>query len=100
MTETYSAELYRQEGDDFRVVSLKINADGSVRLDAQDMGKVVEKIWGEDEYEFWVDVPSTELQKLVFALIREKYSDRSRAVDEFQAFCKKEGIKSKWGNWV
>lgn len=98
--QTYSTELYRQEGDAFRVVSLNVNADGSVRLDAQDMGKAVEKLWGDDDYEFWVDVPATELHKLVFGLIREKYSCRSGAVDEFHAFCEKEGIKSKWESWT
>jgi hypothetical protein len=41
VSETYSAELYRQEGDNFRSVRLSVYADGSVRLDAQDMGKVV-----------------------------------------------------------
>src|SRR6476620_5451404 len=100
MTGTYSTELYRQEGDAFRVVTLNVNADGSVRVDAQDMGKVVEEIWGDDDYEFWVDVSAAELHKLVFALIREQYSGRSRAVDEFRAFCEKEGIKNKWDSWI
>jgi hypothetical protein len=36
VSETYSAELYRQEGDNFRSVRLSVYADGSVRLDAQD----------------------------------------------------------------
>jgi hypothetical protein len=38
MTETYSAEIYRQEGAAFRSIRLYIHADGSVKLDAQDMG--------------------------------------------------------------
>jgi len=38
------------------------------------MGKVVEETWGDDDYGFWVDVPATELHKLVFFLLREKYS--------------------------
>jgi hypothetical protein len=100
MTETYSAELYRQAGDPFRSVRLSVHADGLLRLDAQDMGKTVEEIWGDEDYEFWVDVPATAFQKLVFALIRDKYGGRSDAVDEFCAFCKKEGIENKWDSWV
>jgi hypothetical protein len=61
VSETYSAELYRQAGDNFRSVRLSVYSDGSVRLDAQDMGKVVEEVWGDDDYEFWVDVPSYSL---------------------------------------
>jgi hypothetical protein len=100
MTETYKTELFRQEGDPFHSVRLAINADGSLRLDAQDMGTAVEKIWGDDDYEYWVDVPAAALHKLVFALLREKYSARSDAVDEFRAFCKKEEIEHKWQSWV
>ena len=44
MTETYSIELYLQEADNFRSVRLAVHADGSVRLDAQDMGKLVEEV--------------------------------------------------------
>ncbi len=93
MTETYSTELYRQEGDNFRSVRLSVTADGSVRLDAQDMGKFVEEVWGDSDYEFGVDVPATALRKLVFSLLREKYAGRSGAVDEFRAFCKREDIR-------
>ncbi len=99
-TETYSIEVYRQEGDPFRSVRLSVNADGSVRFDAQDMGKQVEEVWGDSDYEFWVDVPATALRKLVFALLREKYAGRARAVDEFTAFCKREEIEHKWDSWV
>src|ERR1700738_992895 len=86
MNETYSAEIYRQEGADFRTVRLHVRSDGSICLDAQDMGKLTKEIWGNDDYEFWVDVPATALPKLVFALIRERYSSRRSAVDEFRAF--------------
>ncbi len=93
MTETYSIELYLQEADNFRSVRLAVHADGSVRLDAQDMGKLVEEVWGDTDYEFCVDVPATALRKLAFILLRERYAGRSGAVDEFRAFCKREGIE-------
>ncbi len=96
MTETYSTELHRQEGDPFRSVRLSINADGSVRLDAQ----AVEEVWGDSDYEFWVDVPAKALRKLLFALLREKYAGREGAVDEFRAFCKREAIEHEWDSYV
>ena len=100
MTEIYGAEIYRQEGAEFRSIRLTVQADGSVKLDAQDMGKTTEKVWGDNDYEFWVDVPAKALHKLVFSLIREKYSGRNGAVDEFRAFCEKEGIENKWDSWA
>jgi hypothetical protein len=100
MTEKYYTEIFRQEGDSFRSVRVTVEADGSVRLDAQDMGKQVEAVWGDSDYEFWVDVPATALRKLAFALLREKYAGRSKAVDEFRAFCKREDIEHEWGSYA
>jgi len=100
MANIYSSELYRQEGDLFRSIRLSVNADGSVSLDAQDMGKQVKDVGGDDDYEFWVDVPATALHKLVFALLREKYTGRSGAVDEFRAFCKQAEVEHEWGSWI
>lgn len=70
-----------------------------MRLDCFDMGEMVEQAWGHDDYEFWVDVPGSELQKLVFALLRDRYTGRVHAVDEFRAFCENESINHKWESW-
>lgn len=99
-TETHSANLYRKEGDPFRSVHLYVEADGSVRLDAQDMGTRVKEIWGDSDYEFSVDVPGTALRKLAFALLREKYAGRDKAVDEFRAFCEREDIEHEWNSYA
>ena len=95
----YSTELYRQEGAQFRPVRVSVKVDGSLRLDAQDMGKFVEQVWRDDDYEFWVDVPATAMRKLVFALLRDRYAGRADAVDEFRAFCETEGIEHQWMSW-
>src|SRR5260370_37638587 len=99
MSETYSIELYRQEADNFRSGRLAVHADGSVRLDAQDMGKLVEEVWGDTDYEFCVDVPATALRKLAFILLRERDAARSGAVAESRAFCRPECIEHKWKSY-
>ena len=43
MTENYSAEIYRQNGDPFRSIRLGVCPDGSIKMDAQDKGKLVEE---------------------------------------------------------
>jgi len=64
------------------------------------MGELVRRVWGDDDYEFWVDVPATAVHKLVFALLRDRYAGRGGAVDEFNAFCEKDGIDHKWQSWT
>jgi len=100
MADAYETELYRQEGSEFRSVRLEIREDGALRLDCQDMGANVKRMWGDEDYEFWVDVPAGELRKLAFALLREKYANRAGAVDEFRDFCKEAGIEHKWDSWA
>ena len=100
MYERYYNELYRQEGANARSVRLTVKPDGAVLMDAQDTGEYVERIWGDSDYEFWVDVPATALAKLAFALLRDRYAGRAGAVDEFREFCKKEQIDHKWDSWV
>ena len=31
-------------------------------MSAYDLGEAPERFWGHDDYEYWVDVPSTEVQ--------------------------------------
>jgi hypothetical protein len=42
-----------------------------VHIDTQDMGPFVEKVWGDDDYEFEVYVPAASSPKLMFALLRK-----------------------------
>ena len=100
MSEKYAAELYRQEGANSRFVTLTVKPDGSVVMETQDLGENVERIWGDSDYEFWIDVAAGALPKLVFALLRDRYAGRAGAVDEFRDFCKKQAIDYKWDSWV
>ncbi len=100
MAEAYEAELFRQEGAEFRSIRLEVREDGAVRLDCQDIGDAAERVWCADDYEFWIDVPAGEIRKLAFALLREKYAGRSGAVDDFRNFCKEAGIEHRWDNWT
>jgi hypothetical protein len=100
MSDEFHQEIFREELPMFRSIHLRVAPTGAVRIDAQDMGKNVEEIWGDSDYEFWVDVPEAELQKLLFALLKEKYLGRVGAVDEFQKFCQENSIGSEWGSWA
>jgi hypothetical protein len=96
MDDAYEAELYRNEGAEFRSVRLEIRRDGSLRLDCQDIGDNVKRLLGDDDYEFWVDVHASELRKLAFALLRDKYANREGAVNEFRDFCDRECVEYRW----
>jgi hypothetical protein len=46
----------RRKLEDQRRDAAEKEADGPVRLLAVDSGELVEKVWGDDDYEFWLDV--------------------------------------------
>src|SRR5262249_315497 len=80
-------EIARREGIEFRSVYLSLEDDGTIKMDAQDMGPTVEEHWGDDDYEFWVLVPPASVPKLAFELLREKFSGQLGAVDAFRVWC-------------
>jgi hypothetical protein len=93
-------EIARQDEAEFRSVRLTLDEDGIITMDAQDMGPTVSKIWGDDDYEFWVRVAPASLPKLAFELLSEKFAGRLDAVDAFRDWCKAHDIEHEFGSWV
>ena len=100
MNEQHAAELYRQEGANSRFVNLTVKPDGSVLMEAQDMGEKVEQIWGDSDYEYWVHVAPPSLPKLAFELLREKFAGRLDAVEAFRDWCQAHGVEHEFGNYA
>ena len=95
-----TVEIARQEGGEFRSVRLALQEDGAIMMDARDTGPIVRKIWGDDDYEFWVHVPPEAVGVLAFELLREKFAGQTGAVDAFRDWCKAHGINHKFDSWV
>jgi hypothetical protein len=93
-------EIARQEGTEFRSVHLTLEDDGGIEMGAQDIGPMVTQIWGDDDYEFWVRVPSAAVSKLAFELLREKFSGQLGAVDAFRNWCKAHDVQHEFDSWV
>ena len=98
-TTTHETEIARKDGVEFRSVRLRLEDDGGIKMDAQDIGPTVTRTWGSDDYEFWVRVPPTAVSKLALELLREKFSGQLGAVDAFRAWCKAHGIEHKFEIW-
>jgi hypothetical protein len=99
MDNMYSAEIYRQVGVKFRSIRLSARTDGSLRMDAQEMGEFVEKTWvipTTSSGSAFLQRPFRSSCSLYSA---EKYSGRSGAVDKFREFRKKEGVEFEWNSW-
>lgn len=93
-------EIYRQPMPNFRSIAVTLYRNGSLKVDAQDMGKVTEEFWGDSDYEFWIDIPPEAAAKLAYALLRKHYAGREHAVDEIRALCAEAGVPHENGSWA
>ena len=98
-SEANSIQLFVQDGKEYRSVRLYLT-DGGLQLLGHDMGPAVERIWGDDDYEFWVEIKPHAMRQLAFALLRDRYAGRKDAVSEFREFCKQNAIEHEFDNWV
>lgn len=100
MSEPLSEEIFRKEGENFRSIIVTLEADGTLMLDAQDMGALVKEVWGDSDYEFWCRIPPEGAAKLAYVLLRELYANREQAVDELRALCAAENIPHESGSYA
>ena len=97
---SHTIEIARQEGAEFRSVRLALEDDGAIKMEAQDIGPSVTRIWGDDDYEFWVRVPPASVSKLAFELLREKFSGQLGAVNAFRYWCNEHGVEHEFDSWI
>lgn len=95
-----TTEIARRDGTEFRSVCLTIEQDGSVKLETQDIGPMVEKIWNDSDYEFWVRIKPASLPKLAFELLREKFAGQLNAVDAFRDWCNAHEVGHEFDSWA
>ena len=98
-SEANGIQLFVQDGKEFRSVRLYLT-DGGLQLLGHDMGPKVEQFWGDDDYEFWVEIKPHAMRRLAFALLRDRYAGRKDAVSEFREFCEQNAIEHEFGNWA
>lgn len=100
MADIKTAEIYSQkEGSEKRSVSLALRDDGSIQMHTYDDSQAALKIWGKEDYEFWVTVPPDAVPKLAFELLQAHFAGRVGATDELKTFCKTNDIECKWDCW-
>ena len=94
-----SVELYRYDGENFRSVRVREEADAIV-VGTQGMGPTTREVWGATDYEFWTSVPQSAWGSLAVALIREFLTDDPKATDRLRDICQRYGVEHTWDRWV
>ncbi|QIQ87084.1 hypothetical protein [Erythrobacter sp.] len=101
MTKEKTVRLYSdQNAQSRRTIDLTLRANGSIRLEAGDVGPLVERMFGDGDYEFWVTVEPDAVAALCFALLQDRFSGDANAIDHLRSFCEAEGVRCDFGSWA
>lgn len=70
--------LVAREGPTSIYIDAGINSEGDLVISGQDIGKALEGLFGDSDYEYWLTVPSSQKDKLL-ALLGEALQWSSKA---------------------
>jgi hypothetical protein len=93
-------QLLAERGETSRFISARIEEDGKLIMEAQDVGKAPREFFDDGDYEFWVTVPVEEKDAVLLALIEALYKGHFSAVDEFRALLVEKGIPHDFQVWT
>jgi len=96
-----SVELYSQEGDTPRTIWVYLNHQGDLEIGSQDFPSEALRgfVGGAGEYEYFSTVQADAKDRLLLALLAEKYRGNPRAVEDFRYWCQARGIPCAFDTW-
>ena len=95
-----SANIATQnEGSEKRLVSLTLHDDGSIQMFTSDASQTALKLWGKEDYDFWVTIRPEHVSLLAFELLRERFAGRTEATDELRELCRAGDVACEWQSY-
>ena len=94
-TEARREPLYRGETASGGEITIDLVAmsDGSVVITGQDLGTSIDD---DSDYEYWLTIPASARDELLFALILDRFQDDPKAVSTFKAWLAERGITNSF----
>jgi hypothetical protein len=74
---------------------VRIDDHGQLVLEGSDAGKLVQEVWGADDYDFEQTVPAAWRDTVLLHLMAERFSKTS----DFRAWCEERGIPTQFCAW-
>jgi len=93
-------QLLEKRGPTSRFIHARIEDNGSLVIEGQDVGEAPLKWFDDEDYEFWVTVRAEDKDSVILVLIEKLFAGRFRAIDEFREFLKEKGIPFGWMTWA
>lgn len=92
-------QLVSREGATCISISAQITEDGDLNVYGVDYGEAPERVWGADDYEYWIIVPAKEKDKVLLALLEKHYKDNASVVTELKDYLESKSIECQFMTW-
>lgn len=92
-------ELHREDSENSRSVRARLD-DGEFRIETRDAGPLVEKVWGDSDYEYWTAVPKEHWGRLLMALAKELFREDAEATERLRELCRRHGVGHVRDHWI
>jgi hypothetical protein len=98
--EIYRREWKTDEGRESTTISCRFLDNGTLRIEGQDIGPSVERLQGDSDYEYWMEIAADDIGRLVPALLKETFNAEGRLTFErVRDLCRENGIDSNFNVW-
>ena len=97
-------ELFRKEwessgGKELTTTAAEFLKDGTLRISGADFGPTVEEWWGDDDYEYWMQIAPEDSKKLFLLILREAFNaDLKLTFTGLKELCEANGINPKFNS--
>jgi hypothetical protein len=100
--EAMESEIFRQEGETPRTIRVSIDQHGDLEVGSHDFPGPLARPFAEGgatEYSYFTTVEADAKDRLLLALLAEKYRGRPSAVEEFKTWCESAGVPCRFSTW-
>lgn len=91
--------IFESTGATRSAVDFELKADGTLELTGHDVGEAAERSFGRDDYEYWVTVETSDKDKLLLALLAERFAGDAQASTHLMKYLESKGVRYKFDSW-
>ena len=81
-------------------IDVEITDRGDLYFSGQDVGDASQRMWGDEDYEYWLHIHAMDKDRVLLALIEKLYLGNPSLISEFKALLDLEGIQSTFFSYV
>ena len=88
--------LVEQKGETTIIIDAGIDESGTLVVTGQDIGAAPKEMFGEADYEYSLEFPEEEKDRLLLALIEHSFTGNSQVISEMMDLAREKGIPWKF----